>query len=94
MVSFSRASSVEAIQADVQSCWIILGVLDKAVRPAYGVGAILWSQNIAYNLLCRLTGQLWEDEALVTCQHHVRGYYRWVFYRLRECACKTCFGVF
>ena len=64
MVSFSSASSVEAKQADTQSCWIILNASDKAGRPKCGVGVVLWSQNTAYNPLCRLTEQLWEGGAL------------------------------
>ena len=64
MVSFSSASSVEAEQADIQPCWIILGALDKAVRPNCDVGAVLWSQNTAYSPLCRPTGQRWEGGAL------------------------------
>lgn len=64
MVPFSSASSVEAEQAYVQSRRIILGALDRAVRPNHGVGAVLWNQNIAYNLLCRPTEQPWEGAAL------------------------------
>ena len=33
MVPFSGASSVEAEEADIQSCWIILAALDKTVWP-------------------------------------------------------------
>ena len=65
MIPFSSASSVEAEQADVQSCRIILSALDKAVQPNCEVGFVLWSQNTAYSPLCRQTGQQWEGGALV-----------------------------
>ena len=64
MIAFSCTSSVEAEQANVQSRWIILGILDKAVGRNRAVVAILSSQSTVYSPLCRLTEQPWEGEAL------------------------------
>ena len=88
MISFSRASPIEAEQADIQPGWIILGMSDKGAGLNRSVEALLWNQSTVYSLLCRLTGQRWEGEVLKYVSTKPMGHHIGIFHQLREGACK------